>query len=61
MYFFNCSSEIRCKHLFEIINFLKKIINFFDIPDLINSNSILAIVAISWCFKKSTSSSVLTL
>ena len=61
MYFFSCSSETRCKYFFRMIDFLKKLISSFDIPDLISSNSILATAAISSCFKKLKSSSVLTL
>ena len=47
MYCFSCSSETRCKYFFGIIDFFKKLISSFDIPDLISSNSILAMTAIS--------------
>ena len=60
MYFFSCSSETRCKYFFGMIDFLKKLISSFDIPDLISSSSILAIAAISSCFKKYKFSSVLS-
>ena len=61
MYFLSCSSKTRCKYFLEIIDFLKKLISFFDISDLISSSSLLAIAAISSCFKKFKSSSVLLL
>ena len=61
MYFSSCSSETRCKYFFEIVNFFKKIISSFDIPDLNSFCSISAIPAASSCFKKIKSSSVLTL
>ena len=59
MYFFSCSSETRCKYFFGIIDVLTKLMSTFDIPDLISSNSILTIAAISSCFKKLKSSGVL--
>ena len=61
MYFSSCSSETRYEYFFGIIDFLKKLISSFDIPDFINSNSILAIAAAYPCFKKFKSTSVLIL
>ena len=59
MYFSSCSSETKCKYLFGIIDFLKALISFYDIPDLISFCSISEIAAASSCFKKFKSSNVL--
>ena len=61
MYFFNCSSETRCKYFFGMMHFFKKLISSFYVSDFISFCSILVIAAISSCFKKCKSSSVLTL
>ena len=39
MYFSSCYSETRCNYFFGIIDFSKKLISFFDIPDLISAIS----------------------
>ena len=44
-YFF--AHKTRCKYFFGIIDFLKKLIDFFDIPNFSNFNSIFAISTIS--------------
>ena len=61
MYFLSCPSKTRCGCFLGIINFFKKLISSFDIPDLISSSDISAFKAASSCFKKCKTSSVLTL
>ena len=42
--------KARCKYFFGIIDFLEILIEFFDIPNLFNFNSIFAISTISTFF-----------